>query len=66
MAFTFIILRAIVVAIEQAGLQTELVEKLKEFELQDMQNKTNSNAFVIRAVAIVYDDDRCHFNNQAL
>ena len=33
MAFIFIILRAIVVAIQQAGLQTELVEKLKEFEL---------------------------------
>ena len=66
MAFIFIISRTIVVAIQQAGLQTELVEKLKEFELQDMQNKTNSNTSVIRVVVIVYDDDRCHFNNQAL
>ena len=66
MAFIFIILRAIVVAIQQAGLQTELVEKLKDFELQDMQNKINSNASVIRGVVIVYDDDRCNFNNQAL
>ena len=73
MAFIFIILRAIAVAIQQAGLQTELVEKLKDFELQDMQNKTNSNTsvirgvvIVIRGVVIVCDDDRCHFNNQAL
>ena len=73
MAFIIIILRAIVIAIQQAGLQTELVEKLKDFELQDMQNKTNSNAFVIRGVVIVirhvvivYNDDRCNFNNQAL